>query len=139
MTVTLELQNFYDLALFLERYPGELEKYIPESFSEVEMYMLSVLQGKTPVDTGKTRSAWTSVNTQFGLSFTNPAAAAKYLEEGLYKGVGPKTVATEKGIFSTQAPEGIINPILKDQAVLNTMAQLFFSSLLSNLRWGGEL
>lgn len=138
MSLTFEIENFQELAEHFEKFPGELMDLIPESLSEVEVFVLGLLMGKTPVDTGKTKAAWTSVQTQFGLSFTNTDAAIEYLEHGLYPGVGPKTVATERGIFSTQAPDGIIHPLLQDQAVLNTLAKIFLTSLLNNMRSRGE-
>jgi len=41
------------------------------------------------------------------------------LEFGRYPGVGPRTVATAGGIFSRQAPGGMIKPLIEDPKVFD--------------------
>ena len=75
--------------------------------------------GNTPVKTGETKRRWSEVSfTGGGFSFGLGVDHAVVLEQGLYRNVGPRTVETEAGIFSRQAPSGMISPILADEQLL---------------------
>jgi hypothetical protein len=52
---------------------------------------------------------------------SNPRAPyVVVLEFGLYPGVGPKTVRTSEGVFSTQAPQGMVRRTLVEFADIVT-------------------
>ena len=95
----------------------------------------------TPVDTGHAKESWGQIeelkSAGFGLSgapeqgrvFGNTADYAEVLDSGLYPGEGPKTIQTAKGIFSRQAPEGIIDWMEHDTQFHSFLAQLFVQTL----------
>ena len=86
---------------------------------------------RTPVDKGTAKAGWSELYTApEGLSFTNPVAYMHVLEEGLYPGVGPKTVAYAGGIYSSQAPGGMITPIMEDKALIDGMADEIADKLI---------
>jgi len=99
--------------------------------SEWYVNLLKELQGRTPVDRtttkGKAKAVSEHMQAQWELSaemdglgatFGNPAAYGPTLEEGKYPGIGPRTVAQGGGIYSRQAPGGIVKPLLDDPQVL---------------------
>lgn len=86
---------------------------------------------RTPVDTGAAKGGWSELYTApEGLSFTNPVKYIDILESGLYPRVGPKTVAFEDGIYSSQAPGGMITPIIEDSALIDGMVNEVADKLL---------
>lgn len=90
----------------------------------------SLAVGGTPYSTGAMKGSWSSVQqTSSGFTFGNPKDYSVTLEEGLYTRVGPRTVATGKGIFSRQAPEGVLTPIVADETVLNRVLSLIADQL----------
>lgn len=94
--------------------------------------------GRTPFATGYLKRRWGRVERQRGgFSFTNPVYYAQILEEGLYKTVGPRTVATPKGIFSRQAPSGILTPLVSDDTVLRKIAALITQELVKGIEHAG--
>jgi len=78
-------------------------------------------QARSPVDTGYFKRNWSmpkkirDSNKQFGYFFENQTPYSDDLEYGLYTKVGAKTVAIEGGIFSRQAPGGILSQIMNDE------------------------
>lgn len=85
----------------------------------------------TPVGrTGRLKGGWSPVQemvTGRSLVVENPIEYAYILEEGLYKNVGPRTVAIGAGIYSTQAPGGIVGPLLEDDLSFEKFAELFIA------------
>jgi len=133
MKLNISPEGIDELRLFAQAYPKMVKSVIEESKADVESYLLDLIKEGTPVETGKTKRAWTSTKRKGGLSFRNPKVSAKVLDRGLYPGVGPKTVKTGSGIFSTQAPEGILNPIVKSEKVKADLANLFTEAIFKNL------
>jgi hypothetical protein len=64
-----------------------------------------------------------------GLTFENRVPYGEILEEGLYPGVGRRTIKTTEGIFSRQAPGGIMGPIVGDQNILDFVRDLFVQAI----------
>ena len=98
--------------------------------------------GRTPVGVSPTsphlKPAWSNVAFQDGgYSFGNPTAYANTLEQGAYPGVGPRTVAVGGGIYSRQAPGGILAPILEDQAVLEGVVNTVLNAIIRGLERAG--
>ncbi len=74
--------------------------------------------GASPYLTGALKRSWSPLQrNEGGLSFHTDLPYAIVLEQGLYRGVGPRTVMMSSGIFSRQAPEGILEPLLKDENI----------------------
>lgn len=94
----LTTENFHEMV-----YPGSL-------------VLRNVIIGGTPVDQGELKRSWGDVErTSTGFTFGTGKDYATVLEEGLYKGVGKRTMKFEGKIFSKQAPGGIIKPQIEDK------------------------
>lgn len=139
ITVSASQEDLQEIARYLGAYPHEIKSIVNESKGKLQEYVHEALVEGTPSDSGKTRKAWSSVETEYGLSFYNTEISAYVLEEGKFSGVGPKTVMTSEGIFSKQAPEGIIAPIMKDPKKLSKIADLLLDEMLKNVRARSEL
>jgi hypothetical protein len=74
--------------------------------------------------------------TASGFSFGTDIPYAVVLEEGQYRGVGPHTIAnpTRGGIFSTQAPEGILWPLLNDERNLQKIGEHIARTILKEVQ-----
>lgn len=79
----------------------------------------NLVVGRTPVATGVAKRSWSSLQTMTGgFSFASNLDYMEILEEGLYARVGPRTVQTPEGIFSRQAPGGMISPVIEDEEIM---------------------
>jgi len=77
---------------------------------------------RTPVDTGYLKSAWTPlIKLGSGISFGNYAPYAGIVEYGLYPGLGPKTVEFRGRIYSSQAPGGMVGPVVRDREFISKL------------------
>lgn len=96
----------------------------------------------SPEKTGLFKSGWRMVDQGKGaIAFTNSTDYAQIIDEGRYRGIGPRTVRGRGGgIFSKQAPEGITYPIVKEfgKDRLAPAMRKRISSLLNRTlrRWG---
>ena len=71
---------------------------------------------------GLAKRSWSNVRKQgTGYAFDNPQSYTVTLEEGLYKHDGPRTVQMSDGIYSTQAPGGMMQPLLDDDSYIGAM------------------
>jgi len=108
----------------LERFTTALRD-MPEvaegALSDVLTTIKNLVQEETPVgETGDLKSGWSSISqVAGGYSFENRTPYAYVIEEGKFRGVGPRTVRTGDGIFSRQAPKGMTGPVLSDDAAIN--------------------
>jgi len=95
-----------------------------EAMGDSAKTLRNIARGRTPVGIGPTqgqlKGAWSEVGmaSEGVLGFENPIDYGYVLEGGLYPGVGPRTVAVAGGIYSRQAPGGILGPMLEDDATL---------------------
>jgi hypothetical protein len=122
---------------------GQLEG-IPDAMSrvmeDVAISLRNLVQGRTPVgEKGvdphreQLKRSWSEVQAgaeAYSFSFSTGVPYAVIIEEGKYKGVGPRTVATGEGIFSRQAPRGMLRPIMEDKALV----QRILSQILESIR-----
>lgn len=88
--------------------------------------LLNIVIGGSPVGigpgSGTFKRAWTDVEmVQGGFAFGNSTHYGDILEEGLYPVAGPRTIATSKGIFSNQAPEGVLEHVVDDDQVIERL------------------
>lgn len=125
----------------LDRAFQELEEHTAETFYNVATWIYREVVLRTPVDEGPTREAWSIdwdypfVASQRGevgntgieqrkrfdspIWITNGQPNAVVLEFGLFEGIGPKTttgsnILAGSGIFSSQAPQGMLYTTLND-------------------------
>ena len=63
------------------------------------------------------------------LASVNPVDYGSILEEGLYPKAGPRTVKTEGGIYSRQAPGGIMGPIVGNENIIDFVLDLFVKAV----------
>lgn len=122
----------------LRAYPRILDA----ALDDVIKTLRNLARGGTPVGVGSTSGAtkrsWGPIEHEDGgLSFSLDVPWAEVLERGLYPGVGPRTVQTSEGIFSRQAPEGILSPMVEDEEVQRKIAGMVVSELERRLAGAG--
>lgn len=86
------------------------ERNVQQVVAETAAEAFSGIVEKTPVDTGRARASW-QLQPIDRFSWRIVSESTSYihiLEYGFFKGVGPKTVQTGEGIFSSQAPAGMV-------------------------------
>lgn len=87
---------------------------------------------KTDWHYGQLKASWSTIQkTEGGFSFSTGIPYAVILEKGLYKNVGPRTVAAADGIFSSQAPGGIVTPIVTDPKLMAYIVNSIVSKLVA--------
>jgi len=95
----------------------------------VASWALHHLEAVTPVDTGTLKSMWIDQKVKGGVSVGNVMPYAPTLEEGLYTKAGAKTIDMGNGIYSTQAKQGMITPMVENPDVLNQISILVIEAL----------
>lgn len=106
----------------------------------------AVIMRHTPMDNytaqGKTKSTGEHIKANWELDIADNRMGALIsndfdygpdLEYGLYPNVGPRTTSGPGGIFSKQAPQGIIGPIIKDKERLQGYLDEVISALESHI------
>lgn len=92
----------------------------PELINEfgdlVTSELLLLVQERTPVKSGRLRDSWVKSAIGNMYSITTGIPYAPILEEGLYKELGPGTIAIGERIYSRKAIGGIVGPILRGDA-----------------------
>lgn len=119
----------------LRRLPEEADKAMASS--DVRDLALRTIRELTPVGkSGTLQKGWVIVprgNKEFEL--LNKTGYAAVVDEGWFRGVGPKTVYSGHGpghgIFSTQAPFGMIEPFLEGLTTAKTTVAESVSSATS--------
>lgn len=94
-----------------------------KTLKSVSPTIMRILRINTPVDTRELQNNWAVVRkTQTHYRFQNPTPYGYVVDEGRFRGVGPKTraggpVYTKygRGIFSTQALKGITYPYFHER------------------------
>jgi len=119
LAVNIGVEGVEQLQSLLTTVPG----FFDAAVADVGTTLRNLVLGRTPVDTGALKRSWSPVSrTARGFTFGTALAYAQILEEGLYRGEGPRTVREGSGIFSRQARRGIIGPILEDENVINRIS-----------------
>jgi len=114
---------------------GQIDASILDSIEEGIAWLRDAVVNRTPTDTGYAQSSWGEIERHSnGFSFSNPVEYMSVLEKGLYPGLGPKTVIFQGGIYSSQAPGGIIAPLINDDKILGHVSDLILNGILSNVR-----
>jgi hypothetical protein len=102
--------------------------------------LLQVIKQRTPVDTGAYQFGWRTsapVVSREAISLTFQSSTrgesgydyGRHLEEGLYPSVGPRTVGLAGGIYSKQAPGGIIGPLVEEAAWPDAITMIVLEAL----------
>jgi len=114
---------------------SKLPEVVAKATEDAAITIRNLVIGRTPVDTGALKSSWSAVKrTSGGFSFENDKEYAVIVEEGRYTGLGPRTVRQQGGIYSRQAPGGMLAPILADEDLLNRMANKIAEQIVKGLK-----
>jgi hypothetical protein len=125
-----------DASMF-EQVANEL-KQIPD-IAEILTHDVAVMlrdrvYSRTPEDTGDLKKSWSQVqHTAGGFSFSNEQPYAYVVEEGRYKGLGPKTERQGDGIYSSSAPGGMITPIVSDKELLKKVVSSVLKEIVKDI------
>lgn len=113
-----------------------VEGAVEASLEDVAVFMRSLAIGASPEgDTARFGTSWGQIEQiEGGFSFTNPLPYAHVLEFGLYPGLGPRTTSGPDGIYSRQAPEGVVRPQVEDPSVAERVAETMAEELARRLR-----
>jgi hypothetical protein len=105
--------------------------------------LLIAARGRTPVNKpgvktrGQAKRGWgkLSKDPAGGYSFRNKVPYIGILEEGLYEHEGPRTVEQPGGkIFSKQAEEGILAPLLSNDPYISALGETIVAILLREIK-----
>jgi hypothetical protein len=126
----IEVEGVKELQAALRKTPELMELAIEDAATTLRNLVI----GRTPVASGELKRSWSSVErTSTGFTFGTDKEYAVILEEGRYQTAGPRTVASEGGIYSRQAPGGIIGPILQDEALIGRIVQRIAEDLVRSI------
>jgi hypothetical protein len=104
------------------------------------------------VQSGDLVRSWVFSRTSDSITASTAIPYADILERGAFPGVGkartglmgghkvsvsPRTVSNNGGIFSSRASEGILSPIVSDQAWLNSVTQTVVREIFRSLQQAG--
>jgi hypothetical protein len=119
LELNINVEGIESIQSLLSGVPGMFDLAV----QDVAKTLRNLVIGRTPVLTGALKKSWSTVSrTSVGFTFGTDLDYAQILEEGLYRGVGPRTVASGSGVFSRQAPSGIIGPLLEDERMIDRVA-----------------
>jgi hypothetical protein len=129
--LNIQIESLAGIRRALEKTPELIELLIEDTATTLRNLVI----GGTPVgDTGDLKKSWSAVErTATGFTFGTDKDYATVLEEGGYTGVGPRTIALADGIFSRQAPGGIIAPLLQDEQVMDKILKRIASELVRSI------
>lgn len=114
----------------LEAVPAAYQAGVLEAAKTLRLLFL----GRTPYKSGHLKREWSNVEyVAGGFSFGNPVEYADTIERGAYPHVGPRTVAVDGGIYSRQAPGGIMRPILEDPSQIEAVVNLILNTIIRGI------
>jgi hypothetical protein len=128
--INIQVQGVEEIRRVLLESPEVAELAIEDAATTLRNLVI----GRTPVLSGETKDSWSEVErTSTGFTFGTAKEHAPILEEGGYKSVGPRTVAVGGGIFSKQAPGGIMAPILANEDIMNQIVRRISEELVRSI------
>ena len=144
LELTIDANGFRHLSGLLKDFP----QLIDDAAEQAALTVRNLVRGRTPVGprkagagwradphAGLAKKSWTEVRrVSTGFSFGLDVPYANVLEYGGYTSVGPRTVAESGGIFSRQAPGGMITPVLGDPTALKKISALVASEITRGVR-----
>lgn len=144
MPVALETEiDQGDLAQIADAFAG-IDPAITEAERDVAKTIRNLVLERTPVGIRKKtegavrmKQSWSEPIKQSGggIAFGSDLPYAARLETGTYPGVGGRTVAEGSGIYSRQAPGGMVQPVLDDSEITNTIV----NDVIERIRQGVSL
>lgn len=136
-------------------------KSVDEAITSIGPQIKNLIQGRSPVGIGTTsgnfKAGWSGLEKlSGGISYKNVSGGSSFkrkhkyawsnsvpygiiLEEGLYSRVArvsPRTVRTSTGIYSTQAVEGVLKPLVEDTAFADFVLETIVKRIEHNMRKG---
>jgi hypothetical protein len=128
--IDIRVEGVEDIVRALESVPDFAERAIDDAAATLRNLVI----GRTPVATGELKDSWSPVEkTSTGFTFGTDKDYAVVLEEGGYSAVGPRTIAVAGGIFSRQAPGGIMAPLLQDEELMDKIVRRIAEDLVRSL------
>jgi len=133
LSVTFKPDN--PAKVFEDLFKGFPSAAVTEGMKAASLTIKNRLKANTPVGIGGTsgnlKRSWSDIKkVSGGFSFNNPVDYGPIVEEGLYPGKGPRT--TSRG-FSTQAPEGIMQPLVNDTKFVESIVTFVATKVLERL------
>lgn len=118
----------------LERVPDAHRAGVLEAAKTLRLLGL----GRTPVGIAPgsphLKKEWSNVEYEAGgFSFGNPTPYAGVIEEGTYPHAGPRTIAVDGGVYSRQAPGGILAPLLRDESQMEAIVDLVLKTIIRGI------
>ncbi|MBV7434492.1 HK97 gp10 family phage protein [Cardiobacteriaceae bacterium TAE3-ERU3] len=102
----------------VEKWVSKVNKALDATMRETVIEAHNGVKAHTPVDTGELRQSWgiSDNDPRWGkaVSIWTDKEYAPVVEYGLYPGVGAKTTKVGSGIFSVQAPQGMVRITAKE-------------------------
>lgn len=95
-------------ATIMEEHARNVRAGGAEYVRAVALTVYNRIRARTPVDEGALRTAWRYRANPARIRISNSKEYAGVVEFGGYRGVGPRTVAGNGGIYSRQAPRGMV-------------------------------
>jgi hypothetical protein len=128
--INFQIEGFEELGRALRSSPELFNLAVEDAAKSIRNLVI----GRTPVDSGELKGSWSPVQrTSTGFTFGTDKDYADILEEGRYTSVGPRTVAVSGGIFSRQAPGGMIAPVLADEAIMSRVTRRVAEELVRGI------
>lgn len=117
-------------------------KSAEQGIKDVGPKIKALIEGRSPVGdslkAGLFKTSWSRLKKIGGsrtFAMENPIPYGSMLERGLYERPGPRTVKTNTGVYSTQAVEGVMKPLVIDSDVMvNLIVESVVKRMQSNLR-----
>ena len=116
---------------------------IEEAKKDIAITLRNLVIGNTPVGIRKKPSGTIRMKQSWsepaqrgagGLAFGSSLPYARRLEEGTYPGVGPRTIRYGKGIYSRQAPGGMVGPVLDSNELVEKITESVTKRIMEGLR-----
>jgi hypothetical protein len=125
---------------------GSNEDFFVALLGQVDSTLYNMIIGRTPRDSvtkrGQAKSQEEHIQASWqheidlvgrGVTFGTDFVYAPVLDLGGYRGVGPRTVAGEGGVYSRQAPRGILQDLFKDPATIDKAVETIVAKLPERL------
>ena len=118
---------------------------IDKAVRESEKFIKAELVSRTPVGIkstpsqgrgpGNLRVGWSDLKkVSGGFAFDNPVEYSEVVEGGGYVGLGPRTVEQGGQIYSSQAPGGIVQPLITNEVFINQLSDRLAKSIDKHMK-----
>jgi len=123
----------------LEKLPGAVSVLL----KDIAIKARDIVESQTPKGdpkrdrlSGNLKKSWSQVQEgeAYSFSFSTNVPYAVVVEEGRYKGVGPRTIKMPGGIFSRQARYGMIQPLLDDRTFVDRIVNDVMNQMIERIK-----